>query len=101
MIFSTACSDKVLKITLHGKVQLELHCKDFLGKAVTVMFLLSSLVCFDSCLQKEGKQVSIKNEREHKNGVIRACLKSPHSSGPFLCPLATFFCVHYMSLHWS
>ena len=31
---------KVLKITLCGK--LELHCKDFLGKAVTVMFLLSN-----------------------------------------------------------
>ena len=42
VIFSTTCSDKVLKITLHGKVQLELHCKDFLGKAVTVMFLLSN-----------------------------------------------------------
>ena len=25
--------------------------------------------------------MSIKNEREHKNGVIRACLTSPHSSG--------------------
>ena len=42
VVFSTACSDKVLKITLHGKVQLELHCKDFLGRAVTVMFLLSN-----------------------------------------------------------
>ena len=42
VLFSIACSDKVLKITLCGKVQLELHCKDFLGKAVTAMFLLSN-----------------------------------------------------------
>ena len=37
IFYSDVSSDKVLKITLHGKVQLELHCKDFLGKAVTVM----------------------------------------------------------------
>ena len=42
VLFSTDCSDEVLKITSCGKVQLELHCKDFLGKAVTVMFLLSN-----------------------------------------------------------
>ena len=41
VLFSTDCSDEVLKITSCGKVQLELH-KDFLGKAVTVMFLLSN-----------------------------------------------------------
>ena len=42
VLFSDVGFDKVLKITLCGKVQLELHCKDFLGKAVTVTFLLSN-----------------------------------------------------------